>query len=146
MVFKLNQRLQEDSIFAVTQQNIQIRLVNDSQYFWIILVPTITETDAGKNVHEIHDLPAVIAANLWSLTSHLSKNLKSDTNADKINIAAIGNVVSQLHLHIVARHRSDPQWPAPVWGRSTPVPLSPEVCEKRLASIQNWQRKFSGTT
>ena len=144
MGFTLDKRLQDDSILASTQHNIQIRLANDSRYFWLILVPAITQEGSDTTIHEIHDLPASVAANLWALTSHLSKALKAETKADKINIAAIGNVVSQLHLHIVARHRSDPLWPAPIWGQGTAIPLSPQERDKRLASLQSWLMTFSG--
>ena len=144
MGFTLDKRLQNDSILASTQHNIQIRLANDSRYFWLILVPAITHEGTDKAIHEIHDLPASVAATMWALASHLSKALKNETKADKINIAAIGNVVSQLHLHIVARHRSDPLWPAPIWGQGTAIPLSPQEHDNRLASIQSWLMTFSG--
>lgn len=144
MGFTLDKRLQNDSILASTQHNIQIRLANDSRYFWLILVPAITHEGTEKAIHEIHDLPASVAANLWTLASHFSKALQAETKADKINIAAIGNVVSQLHLHIVARHHTDPLWPAPIWGQGTAIPLSPQERDKRLASVQSWLKTFSG--
>ena len=108
MLFKLDKQLERDSHLAVTHKQIQIRLANDTRYFWVILVPTINRDQNNTFVSEIHDLPAPVATDLWSLTSHISKWLQVHTNADKINIAALGNVVSQLHLHVVARHRSDP--------------------------------------
>ena len=144
MGFYLDKRLQDDSILASTQHNIQIRLANDSRYFWLILVPAIAKEGADTAIHEIHDLPASVAANLWALASHFSKALKAETKADKINIAAIGNVVSQLHLHIVARHHSDPLWPAPIWGQGTAIPLSPQERDKRLGSLHSWLMTFSG--
>ena len=144
MGFTLDKRLQDDSILASTQNSIQIRLANDSRYFWLILVPAITKDGADTAIHEIHDLPASVATNLWALASHFSKALKAETNADKINIAAIGNVVSQLHLHIVARHHSDPLWPAPIWGQGTTIPLSPQQRDKRLAFLQSWLKTFAG--
>ena len=144
MGFTLDKRLQEDSILASTQQNIQIRLANDSRYFWLILVPAISTENADAAIHEIHDLPASVAGSLWALASHFSKALKAETKADKINIATIGNVVSQLHLHIVARHRSDPLWPAPIWGQGTAIPLSSKERDKRLAYLQSWQMTSSG--
>ena len=144
MGFILDKRLQDDSILASTQHNIQIRLANDSRYFWLILVPAITREGTDTAMQEIHDLPASVAANLWALASHLSKALKAETKAEKINIAAIGNVVSQLHLHIVARHCSDPLWPLPIWGQGKATPLSRQERDKRLASLQSWQMTFSG--
>ena len=94
---------------------------------------------------EIHDLPTPLAVDLWSITSHISKWLKVRAKADKINIAALGNLVSQLHLHIVARHRSDPAWPAPIWGHGVMETLETSERDRRLASLQDWYKKASGT-
>ena len=145
MAFKLDKRLEGDSYLAVTHNHIQIRLADDSRYFWGILVPAISGTQNSLSVLEIHDLPAPVAADLWSLSSHIGKWLKAHTEADKINIAALGNVVSQLHLHIVARHRSDPAWPAPIWGHGTMEPLETSERDRRLASLQDWHKQAAGT-
>ena len=145
MAFTLDKRLEGDSHLAVTHKHIQVRLANDARYFWLILVPTITGDQNSTFVSEIHELPAAVAADLWSLSSHISKWLQAHTNADKINIAALGNVVSQLHLHVVARHRSDPAWPAPIWGHSAMDPLKTFEPDKRLASLQDWHQQAFGT-
>ena len=79
---------------------------------WLLLVPRV----AGAS--EWFDLDEAGQAALARLTLALAQALKQATAADKINIGALGNVVAQLHVHIVARHRTDPAWPAPVWGRS----------------------------
>ena len=63
----------------------------------------------------------------------------------EVNIAALGNVVSQLHLHVVARHRSDPAWPTPIWGHGAMEPLETSERDRRLASLQDWYKKASGT-
>ena len=101
MAFKLDKQLEGESYLAVTHKHIQIRLADDTRYFWVILVPAITRDRNSTFVSEIHDLPTPVAADLWSLSGHISKWLKAHTEADKINIAALGNVVSQLHLHVV---------------------------------------------
>ena len=145
MLFKLDKQLEGDSYLAVTHKQIQIRLANDTRYFWVILVPAITCDQNSTFVSEIHDLPASVAADLWTLSGHISKWLKAHTKADKINIAALGNVVSQLHLHVVARHRSDPAWPAPIWGHSAMEPLETSERDRRLASLQDWHNQAFGT-
>ena len=114
MAFTLDKRLEGESYLAVNYKNIQIRLANDTRYFWVILVPAVTCDQNNTFVSEINASPVPVAADLWSLSGHISKWLKAHTRADKINIAALGNVVSQLHLHVVARHRSDAAWPAPI--------------------------------
>ena len=145
MAFALDRRLEGDSHLAVTHKHIQIRLVDDARYFWVILVPIIPRDHNSTIVSEIHDLPAAVAADLWSLSSDVSSWLHAHTKADKINIAALGNVVSQLHLHVVARHRSDPAWPAPIWGHGARNPVEKSERDRRLALLQDWYKKASGT-
>ena len=144
MAFALDQRLEGDSHLAVTHNQIQVRLADDSRYFWVILVPAITHGHNNSSVSELHDLPAPVAADLWSLSSQISKWLRSHTQADKINVAALGNVVSQFHLHVVARHRSDPAWPAPIWGQGTMEPLEQTERDRRLTALQLWYKQSSG--
>ena len=146
MAFALDRRLEVDSHLAVTHKYIQIRLADDTRYFWVILVPAVTRDHNSTFVSEIHDLPEPMAAELWSLSGHISKWLQAYTKADKINIAALGNVVRQLHLHVVARHRSDPAWPAPIWGHSAMDPLETSERDRRLASLQDWHKQTFGTT
>ena len=145
MAFALDKRLEVDSYLAVTHKHIQIRLIDDTRYFWVILVPTVTRDRDSTFLTEIHDLPAPVAADLWSLSSNISKWLQVHTNADKINIAALGNLVSQLHLHVVARHRSDPAWPATIWGHGAMEPLENSEHDRRLALLQDWYKQASGT-
>ncbi len=145
MAFTLDKRLEGDSYLAVNHKHIQVRLANDTRYFWVILVPAVTRDQNNTFVSEIHDLPAPVAADLWSLSGHISKWLKAHTRADKINIAALGNVVSQLHLHVVARHRSDAAWPAPIWGHGAMEPLETSERDRRLASLQEWHNQAAGT-
>ena len=145
MAFTLDKRLEGDSYLAVTRKHIQIRLANDTRYFWVILVPAVTRDHNSTFISEIHDLPAPVAADLWSISGHISKWLQAHTKADKINIAALGNVVSQLHLHVVARHRSDPAWPAPIWGHGAMDPLETSERDRRQASLQDWHNQAAGT-
>ena len=144
MAFALDRRLEGDSHLAVTHNQIQVRLADDSRYFWVILVPAITHGYNNSSVSEIHDLPAPVAADLWSLSIQISKWLRGHTQADKINVAALGNVVSQFHLHVVARHRSDPAWPAPIWGQGTMKPLEQTERDRRLTALQLWYKQSSG--
>ena len=108
--FKLDQRLEDNSFLIDIFEDIQIRVFNDSRYFWYILVPTISE------LKDWYDLPIKVEKNLLIYTRKLSQFLSQTQNADKINIASIGNIVSQFHLHVIARHKDDAKWPHPVWG------------------------------
>jgi diadenosine tetraphosphate (Ap4A) HIT family hydrolase len=87
--------------------------INDADYPWLILVPR------RAGVSEIADL-GDDATRLMAEIAQVSRVLKDATRCDKLNIAAIGNIVPQLHVHIVARRRDDPLWPKPVWGAAPP--------------------------
>jgi len=91
----------------------RVLAINAADYPWLILVPR------RFGVTEIIDLGAA-AAHLMAEITQVSRVLKDVTKCDKINVAAIGNVVPQLHVHIVARRKDDPLWPKPVWGAGVP--------------------------
>src|SRR5215469_15233895 len=86
-----------------------VLLHNDANYPWLLLVPR------RPGVCEVIDLDEADQAQLMVEIATLSRALKATTACDKLNVAAIGNVVPQLHVHIVARRRDDPSWPRPVW-------------------------------
>lgn len=91
----------------------ELRLMNDRRWPWLILVPQ------RNDVTEFHDLTPLDQTMLTFETGLVSRALKRLTDADKINIGSLGNVVPMFHLHIVARHQGDPNWPGPVWGYGT---------------------------
>ena len=110
--FILHPRLENDSLFLTSTQNIQIRLVKDSRFFWLLLIPE------RNDITEWHELDKSELQALTFLISAFSKALKGIEKADKINIGALGNAVPQFHFHILARHYNDDAWPGPVWGTS----------------------------
>ncbi|MCM2129825.1 HIT family protein [Larsenimonas rhizosphaerae] len=123
-LFTLDPRLAADThllgrISLTDDLPCQVRLLDDVRYSWLVLVPEQPECT------EAFDLPAAGWLSLMEYTARWSRILKQHHGADKINIGALGNVVSQLHLHLVVRHRTDPAWPGPVWGHSTAVPYTP---------------------
>ena len=127
--FRLDQRLAATSITISHRAGIEVRLVNDSRYHWLMLVPCLAD------VVELDDLPANVAADLFRLAGDLGGWLKTYAAADKINIAMIGNVVPQMHVHVVARHIDDEHWPDPIWGRGAPVPLPDDILATRKAAL-----------
>ena len=131
MAFTLHPILAKDSILAAKAGLLQVRLVDDARFFWLLVVPETTAT-------ELHDLDERTAESLWKLTRRLGKALQAHCDADKINSAAIGNMVPQLHFHIVARHVSDPAWPLPIWGNGKAKPLADATKVDRIKSIQSW--------
>ena len=131
MTFILHPTLAADTVFVAKSGGVQILMMDDARYFWVILVP---ETEA----QELHDLDSQIAASLWAIIHNFGRALKQHCNADKINSAAIGNIVPQLHFHIIARHHGDTDWPNPVWGHGQPVPMTNAQKAARLAVAQSW--------
>lgn len=111
MIFELDKRLQNDSFFVCKLSIAQVRLINDRQFVWCVLIPEI------NNVSEIIELNEVQQTELWQESAMLSRALIKGFSPDKLNVAAIGNIVSQLHVHHVCRFKVDIAWPAPVWGR-----------------------------
>ena len=110
MHFKLNPTLEKDSIFIKNLELCQLRLINNSDFPWLILVPM------QNNLVEITDLADSDYNQLNKEIKNTAKNFKDITKADKLNIATIGNVVPQLHIHIIARYKTDKLFPKPVWG------------------------------
>jgi diadenosine tetraphosphate (Ap4A) HIT family hydrolase len=131
MAFTLHPTLAKDSILAAKVGSLQVRLVDDARFFWLLVVPETTAT-------ELHDLDEKTAESLWKLTRRLGKALQAHCDADKINSAAIGNMVPQLHFHIVARHVGDAVWPYPIWGNGRAEPLANATKVTRIESIQSW--------
>lgn len=111
MMFVLDARLKQDTLWLGDFQLCSLLLLNDAQYPWFILVPR------REDVSELFQLSADDQLQLWRETAGLAEMLKDCFAADKMNIATLGNMVSQLHMHVIARRRDDVAWPAPVWGR-----------------------------
>ncbi|MBL4774890.1 MAG: HIT domain-containing protein [Mariprofundus sp.] len=110
-------------------------LLNDNNYPWFILVPQ------RPNITEIHQLSEPDQMQLMRESSQLAVCIERDFAADKINIAALGNVVPQLHIHHIVRYKSDPAWPAPVWGKVTAIPYSKhaaqELCQRMRTLLKS---------
>ena len=87
---------------------------------------------------ELHELDPNLADHMRRVVTELGAELKTHADGVKIITAAIGNMVSQLHIHIAARHRDDPDWPKPIWGASPPTPLSSAAKTARLPAAQSW--------
>jgi diadenosine tetraphosphate (Ap4A) HIT family hydrolase len=94
----------------------RVLIINDANYPWLLLVPR------RADVSEITDLDEVEQAQLMTEITRAARALKTVTACDKLNIAALGNVVPQLHVHVIARHQGDAAWPRPVWGVVPAVP------------------------
>lgn len=109
-MFKLDNRIEQDSFLVKEFNDFQIRIMDVREVFWVILIPT------KINLVELSDLDIEKRNILINFAVELGDFLKSNEEYDKVNIAMLGNVVSQLHLHLVMRNKYDPAWPGPVWG------------------------------
>lgn len=116
--FQLHSQLKKDCFILGKFELCQVLLMNDSQFPWFILVPQRAE------IREIYELTNAEQILLIQESSYLAKKLAEIFNADKLNIAAIGNVVPQLHLHHVVRYENDKAWSAPIWGKFAAVPYT----------------------
>ncbi len=129
-VWSLHPQLENDTARVGDLALSRVLAINDADYPWLVLVPR------RAGVTEIADLGAD-AAVLMDEILHASRVLKDVTRCDKLNIAAIGNVVPQLHVHIVARWINDPLWPKPVWGAAPPRAGDPASFARFVATIRD---------
>ena len=129
-MFSLDPRLQQDTLTVGDVPLCRLLLMNDAQYPWFILVPR------RAAVSEVFDLDAADQLALWQETTTLASVLKDGFAADKMNVATLGNMVSQLHMHVIARTREDAVWPAPVWGKLPAQPYSEVQLAEVLARLR----------
>lgn len=128
-MFELDPRIARDSILISELSLCQVRLQNDARYPWLVLVPKVAKQT------EVHELTPEQQIQLMNESSSVASILKQLTQCDKINIANLGNVVSQLHWHVVARIEQDETWPGPIWGVGQAMPYTD-------AQIEQWREKL----
>lgn len=118
MVFALDARLEADT-FALGESSLSVlRVLDDVRYAWLVLVPKREESS------EWFELAAVDRSALFEETMRVAQALRDAFQPTKINLGQLGNVVRQLHVHVVARRADDPAWPGPVWGHSARTPYT----------------------
>lgn len=125
--FQLHPQLSNDSYVIADLPLSRLLLCNDSAFPWFILVPRV------ENIHDIYQLDWQQQQQLLNESSLLSELLMQEFKGDKMNVAALGNVVPQLHLHHIVRYQNDPCWPKPIWGQQALTPYT----ERELESIKN---------
>jgi diadenosine tetraphosphate (Ap4A) HIT family hydrolase len=116
MTFQLDSRLENDTIPIGDLSLSSVLLLNDARFPWFVLVPRI------QNVSELTDLSDDHAVRLMQEIRIATRVMMTLSKPDKVNVGALGNIVTQLHVHVVGRFRSDPAWPGPVWGHGTRTP------------------------
>lgn len=116
MNFELHPDLQRDGIPIGKFPLCQVLLINDAAYPWFVLVPQ------RENIRDTIDLEADDHETLWAESRQFSAAIMKIFNGEKLNVAALGNVTPQLHIHHIVRFAADPAWPGPIWGKQ---PLTP---------------------
>jgi diadenosine tetraphosphate (Ap4A) HIT family hydrolase len=130
-MFVLDPRLQNDTILIGRFPLCQVLLMNDRRYPWVILVP------AHNDVNEYYHLSEEDQTQLMKESAMVSQKMADYFSAKSMNIAALGNVVPQLHQHHICRYTGDPAWPRPVWGHSTGVVYGSDELEIRVKELQS---------
>jgi diadenosine tetraphosphate (Ap4A) HIT family hydrolase len=128
--FTLHPQLERDTVNIGDLPLCRVLVIQDANYPWLLLVPR------RPDVVEIIDLDEVEQAQLMTETSRVARALKDITRCAKLNIAALGNVVPQLHVHVIARRESDAAWPRPVWGAVAPLSHDKAELEAFIAALR----------
>ena len=134
--FELHPRLQQDCFNVGRFPLSQILIMNDNQYPWFILVPR------RANITEIYQLGQDDRQQLMTESCLLAEKLVTIYQPDKLNIAAIGNLVPQLHIHHVARYQEDKAWPGPIWGKFSPVPYDELGAQANIERLREHLRVY----
>ncbi|HZP75648.1 MAG TPA: HIT family protein [Pseudolabrys sp.] len=108
----------------------QVLIIKDANYPWLLLVPR------QPDISEIIDLAEADQAQLTTEINRVARALRQVTQCDKLNVAALGNVVPQLHVHVIARRRTDAAWPRPVWGIVPPLAYDKDALESFTSAIR----------
>jgi len=126
----IDPRLEQDSVFVTDMPLCQVRLMNQAALPWLVLIPR------GTQAIEAHHLPADDQTRLWQEAAWAARAVERLFAPVKINIGALGNIVRQLHVHIVGRFETDPAWPGPVWGALPPAPYVADALADRVTLLQ----------
>ena len=130
MSFQLHPHLAADTSFIADWPLCRVLLMNDARYFWLLLVPR------REGLTEITDMQPQGRAQLIEETARAGAILKQ-AGVAKLNLGALGNVVPQLHMHVVGRNPGDPAWPGPVWGHSASVPYDAAALTARIVLVRS---------
>jgi diadenosine tetraphosphate (Ap4A) HIT family hydrolase len=128
--FELDPRLAADTLLIGDGGLCRVLLMNEDRYPWVILVPRV----AGLT--ELYQLSPTQRQQLLDESMQLSERMMAHFSGHKLNVAALGNVVAQLHIHHVVRFRDDEAWPGPVWGRHPPRAYGPAAGRERVAALR----------
>jgi diadenosine tetraphosphate (Ap4A) HIT family hydrolase len=128
--FALDPRLRADTLRVTSLPLCEVLLMNDARYPWLVLVPR------RSGMVEILDLPSAAQQELWQEINQVAAALREVAPCDKLNIGALGNIVRQLHVHVIARKEGDAAWPGPVWGQGQAQAYAEAELQSLLVRLQ----------
>lgn len=128
--WSLHPQLLKDTVEIGDLPLSRVLVIKDAHYPWLLLVPR------RAGAVEIIDLGEVEQAQLMTEITRVSRALKDVTKCDKLNVAALGNAVPQLHVHLIARRTTDAAWPRPVWGVAPPLAHDPQEVQKFIGALR----------
>jgi diadenosine tetraphosphate (Ap4A) HIT family hydrolase len=131
--FALDPRLAADSVFIADGPLSQVRLMDDTRFPWLVLVPRV------NGVSEWLELDGGQQRLLLAEINQAGQLIRTQPGVQKLNIGALGNIVRQLHIHLVGRHDSDAAWPGPVWGSGSAVHHEPAALQ---AAVDAWRQRL----
>lgn len=125
----IDERLKENTSLVGESELSELRLMHDGEVEWLVIIPK-------RDVKEFIELPGPDRQRLWGEILEVSEILKTESSCDKLNVGALGNMVSQLHVHVIARMKTDRAWPGAIWGTKAQTEFNP-------SKIDLWKNKFS---
>lgn len=137
--FELDPRLARDTVFAADWALCQVRLMDDARFPWLVLVPR------RAGLAELDDLDAHDRTQLMREITRAMRLLCGVAKCSKLNVGALGNIVRQLHVHVVARREDDDAWPGPVWGHGPAQHYPPEARQHLLDALRRGSRADAAT-
>jgi diadenosine tetraphosphate (Ap4A) HIT family hydrolase len=130
MTFELDHRIKNDGVLLAESGSYLLNLVNDSRYVWLVLVPK------EGNARDVYDLEESQQVELTLISNRIGKLIMREFDGDKFNVASLGNMVPQLHIHLIVRTEGDAAWPGPIWGVGKAVPYDEKLLQTTVSRLQ----------
>ena len=131
VTFEIDAQLKQTSYPIISLSVCDLRLVDDQRWPWLLIIPRVPHTV------ELIDLSPELRSTVWLEIDHVARVMRDQFSPYKLNIAALGNQVRQLHIHSIARFPEDAAWPNPVWGVGDPEPYDSTLLNSRLGSLRD---------
>lgn len=128
-IFSIDPQLTQTSYPVVSLDVSEIRLVDDQRWPWVLVIPRV------PHAVELIDVSPELRTEIWLEIDHVARVLRDQFSPDKLNVAALGNQVRQLHVHVIGRYRDDAAWPNPVWGVGDAIPYEADSLNARLSAL-----------